>query len=565
MSTAVDLEELLGDPWDGDNPCGFEAVVAADEAGRLPDGGERILDRYGLGQEFVPAGLGGRLHDIPRLARTLRSVFRRDGALGLGYGVTSFMAAVNVWTSGGPDQQRRLADVLGRGGRAAVCFHELAHGNDLSRQEFRARRQGGGYLLSGRKEVVNNADRADALLLFARTEDAPGSRSHSLLLVERPELAGSRVRSLPRYPTVGVRGCSLGGLEFSDCPVPASSAVGVPGTGLETALRAFQVTRAALPSMAIGTLDTQLRVTLRFALDRRLYGSTVAELPHARAQLTGAFADLLVADCLATTATRALHLLPDECGPVAAATKYLVPRLLLEACDDLAVVLGARHYLREGTYGIFQKHLRDLPVLSLGHAGPTTCLATLVPQLHQLARRSWLAGGDPPPALFAPDGALPAMRFDRLALSAGGRDTLGGGVIASLEAVIDGSEGPGDPLGVLARALLAEFHDLAAGCAGLRPRERTVVSGPRSFALAERYALLLAASTCAQIWRHDGHGPESFLRDRAWLTAALHRICVRLGHAPEPLSRQTEDRLFTELLVRHESNTSFDLGDRPYA
>ncbi|MFI0241441.1 acyl-CoA dehydrogenase [Streptomyces sp. NPDC016845] len=565
MSTAPDLEELLGDPWDGDNPLGFEAIVAADEDGRLPHGGERLLDRYGLGEEFVPAELGGRLHDIPRLARSLRSVFRRDGALGLGHGVTSFMAAVNVWTSGSPEQRRRLAGVLGRGGKAAVCFHELAHGNDLSRQEFRADPGTGGFLLNGRKEVVNNADRAEALVLFARTGQGPGSRSHSLLLLDRPHLPGARVRSLPRYPTVGVRGCRLSGLEFTDCPAPADSTVGASGTGLETALRSFQVTRAALPSMALGTLDTQLRVTLRFALHRKLYGTRVAELPHARGLLAGAFVDLLIADCLATTATRALHLLPEQCGPVAAATKYLVPQLLLGACADLSVVLGARHYLREGEFAIFQKHLRDLPVLSLGHAGSTTCLATLVPQLHQLARRSWLLGEEAPPALFRPGEPVPAMRYDRLSIGTGGRDALGGGVLASLDAVIKESGGPAGPLTALALVLREEFHDLATRCAALRPRERTVVSGPRSFQLAERYALLLAASSCAQVWLHSPDTALPFLRDPAWLTAALHRIAVRLGHAPRPLSQETDDLVFAELLVRHEANTSFDLDDRPYA
>lgn len=562
--TVTDLDALLGDPWDAGNPLGFDAVVAADEAGTLPPGGERLLDAYGLGQEFVPAELGGRLRDVSAMSRTLRSVFRRDGALALGYGVTSFMAAVNVWAGGSGTQRRYLADLLAGGGRAAVCFHELAHGNDLSQQDFRAAPQPGGHLLlTGRKEVINNAGRADALVLFARTGQGTGARDHSQLLLERAALPGDRVRALPRFPTVGVRGCRLDGLEFDHCPVPAERLLGPPGTGLETALRSFQVTRAALPSMALGTLDTQLRVTLRFALSRRLYGGPVSGLPHARSLLAGVFTDLLVADCLASTATRALHVLPGQAGLYAAAGKYLVPKVLLECADQLAVVLGARHYLREGPYAIFQKHLRDLPVLSLGHAGPTTCLATLVPQLPQLARTSWIPGTPAPPgALFTPGAPVPPLSFDLLALSAAGRDQLGGSLPAACAAVSAACGERTGPLADLLSGLTAEFHEVAGACARLAPRERTLTAGPAGFELAARCTLLLAAAACAHTWLHHQGSTDPFWRDTAWITAALHHIAERLGRALDPLPAHIEERVFAELLTRYEERSSFDLDNR---
>ncbi|MGI3203474.1 acyl-CoA dehydrogenase family protein [Streptomyces sp. GLT-R25] len=329
--------------------------------------------------------LGGRLTHLDGLVRVMREVFRRDVGLGLGHGITSFMAAVNVWTAGSPEQQRHLADLLLDGGRASVAYHELAHGNDFLRNEFTARPAAGGYLLEGVKQVINNADRAGAWVLFARTGDGPGSRSHSVLLAGPDDVPADRVQRLARYRTSGVRGCRLTGLAFHGCPLPASALVGAEGRGGEVALRSFQVTRSALPGMAIGTVDTCLRSVLRFALDRRLYRRRVFELPHAAAVLTAAFADLLLCDSLSLAATRTVQLRPEQASVTAAAVKYLVPRLLSRTVRDLSVVLGARFYLREGEHAVFGKHLRDLPVLSLGHAGPTACLATLIPQLRRLA------------------------------------------------------------------------------------------------------------------------------------------------------------------------------------
>ncbi|AVH55793.1 MULTISPECIES: acyl-CoA dehydrogenase [Streptomyces] len=564
MTTA--LETLLGDPWDTGNPLGYEAVVAADEAARLPSGGERLLDSYGLGAEFVPASLGGRLRDIDTMARGLRPLFRRDGALGLGYGVTSFMAAVNVWTSGDPQQQRWLADTLLKGGKAAVCFHELAHGNDFGQQEFTARPDTGSLVLDGRKEVINNIGRAQALVLFARTSPGAGSRSHSLLLVDPSALRPASMRPMPRFATVGVRGCELGGVEFTGCRVPGTSVIGPAGSGMETALRAFQITRAALPSMALGTLDTQLRVTVRFAQERRLYGGSVAGLPHARSILAHAFADLLTTDCLTTAACRALHLLPGAAGLYAAAAKYLGPRILLDAADALSVVLGARHYLREGQYAIFQKHLRDLPVLSLGHAGPLACLASVVPQLPGLARQSWTTEGSPPPdSLFAAGDPLPPLRYDRLALSARGQDPLGAAWPALGRAVVrESGEGDGH-LGALVGLLTDRFTELTRRCAELPRKERTVTAGPQGFGAAERYAVLLAAAACAGTWLHARRRSDAFLGGTAWLTAALHRQAARLGAAPGHLPITVEDELLRELFERHDRRAGFDLDCLPLA
>src|SRR6202042_640085 len=65
----------------------------------------------------------------------------------------------------------------------------------------------------------------------------------------------------------------------------------------------------------------------------------------------------------------ALHVVPEQAGVLAAATKYLVPRILGEALYELSIILGARFYVREGEHAIFQNLTRDAPVLALGHAG----------------------------------------------------------------------------------------------------------------------------------------------------------------------------------------------------
>ncbi|WP_406095405.1 acyl-CoA dehydrogenase [Streptomyces sp. NBC_01013] len=546
---AAALERLIGPADDPGNPLGTAAVLAADERGELSAEGERLLAGYGLNAEFVPAALGGRLTGADGLAHLMRTVFRRDCSLGIGYGVTSFIAGLPIWASGSAAQQRRAADILLSGGRIVAAYTELAHGSDFSRIGLTATPAPEGLRLRGGKQLVNNISRAEAAVVFARTSDAPGSRSHSHLLVDLDRLPAGTVRRDDRYPTSGVRGCLLGGIEFDDCPVPADSVLGTPGDAMETVLRAFQVTRSVLPGMVVGIGDTQLRSVLGFGLGRRLYSRPVADLPYARATLVGAFADLLVSDALATVGARSLHLLPGETSVQSAAVKYLVPKLLQDSSYRLSVLLGARSYLRTGPHAVFQKAARDLPVVSLAHAGSAVCQATIVPQLPRLAARGWFRPGAEAPAagLFRPGDPLPPLDLAKLELNSRGQDTLS-------RAVTD-TEYDDPRVDALARMFAGELRGIARRAAELPPRDRTVLASRRGFLLADRYAHVLAAAACLGVWQH-GTGPH---RDPAWVICALHRLADRLGLKPGPLPRDAAEELYTELLHRHEEHRTFDL------
>ncbi|WP_324785321.1 acyl-CoA dehydrogenase family protein [Streptomyces sp. H51] len=560
----AELDRRLGDPTDERNELSYARLLEADEAGELSGPGERALDELGLNADFVPRAEGGRLERLDTLVRVMRQVFRRDVALGLGYGVTSFMAAVNVWTAGDAAQRARLAKILTGGGKVSVAYHELAHGNDFLRNEFEARPTAGGYRLHGAKQVINNASRADAWVLFSRTSPAPGSRSHSVLLVERDGPDPDSWQVLPRYDAVGVRGCLLSGLRFDGTPVPASALVGEEGKGVETALRAFQITRSALPGMAVGTTDTALRTVVRFALGRRLYRKSVMDIPHARGTLSGAFTDLLTCDSLSLAATRAVHLLPEQTSVFAAATKYLVPKVLAEATQELSVVLGARFYIRDGEHGIFQKHLRDLPVLSLGHAGSAACQATIIPQLSRLARRSWFSDEPAPAELFQPRTDLPGLPYDRLTL-ASGRDALSATLVAAPDR-LPGASPEERAVQALALQLVDELGQVREASRALAPEDRTALAGPAAFALADRYAVLLAAAAVIGVQQQASHdGGDAFLADPAWLAAALHRLARRLGRRPAALPASVDDRMHEEVLRRFHARTSYDLYDTPLA
>ncbi|MFI6154851.1 acyl-CoA dehydrogenase family protein [Kitasatospora sp. NPDC051170] len=553
--SADDLDTLLGDPADPANPVGHAAVLAADERQEMLAAGEDLLDTWGFNAEFVPARYGGRLTRADRLAESMRTLWRRDPALGLGYGFSSFLAAVNIWTAGTEDQRRDAARLLLGNRRIAATFHELDHGNDFAHADCTARPEAGHWQLTGRKEIVTNLRRAEAMVLFARTSPAPGSRSHSQFFVHRDDLPADRIRDLPRFPSSGMRGVQLGGAEFTDCPLPADALLGGEGRGIETALRSYQVTRVVIPAMTVGPLDTALRTALSCALDRRLYGGAVADIPYVRSVLARVYADLLAVDAFSGVGLRALHLTPDATAVYAPAAKYLTSRMVLDAFQDLRAVLGASGYLREGPYAIFQKMARDIAPATFAHVSRSACLVMILPQLPRLARRSWLSGSPAAPELFDLGADLPELRLERLVAGL----PSGDGVMA----VLAEPTGPGEqhgPLGRFVERLRTELRALREQCAALGPADITIDAGPAAFALADRYTVLLAASAALAVWRRGGgRHPETAL------IGVLDRLTERLGGAPvlTPAERErTEQFLFEAAVERHRDRKLFDLTAR---
>ena len=323
--------------------------------------------------------------------------------------------------------------------------------------------------------------------------------------------------------------------------------------------------------------DTALRTVARFASRSRADGRSSLDVRHVRDVLTGGFLDLLIIDCLALVATRALHLLPRQMSAYAAAAAYLAPKLVAESMDEMSSVLGEETFAQDGAYAMFQKQRRDLPVTSLGHAGSAGRQVSILPQLPYFARHAWFADPEPPPDLFRPDRELPPLDLSQPALLGDG-DPLAATLVACTD-LLEAAEpryddGAGDGLGgpalrFLARVLTGELAELKKAFENVAEGDREALSSPRSFGLADRYTLVLAAAACLGVWREQRSAPagraDAFLAAPAWVTAVLYRLVARLG-LPLPDRPVASQRLvFEEVVARLHNRRSYDLYASPLA
>jgi hypothetical protein len=252
--------------------------------------------------------------------------------------------------------------------------------------------------------------------------------------------------------------------------------------------------------------------------------------------------------------------------------KYLLPTILTEMVYDLSIVLGSESYATSGSYGMFQKAARDLPMIGLGSAGTAASRSTIIEHLlrvPELSAPSRPTEHEEPPAadvcarLFSPhDPDLPPVRPDELTQPADG-DSL----LASLPATAAGARAArgefAAPLGEAAEALATELRLLREDCGRLAARPPGGGLSPRAYALADRYALIAAGAACLGVWRHAAPDGGGLLADPGWAAMALARIVGRLDRTAVRAPQSGSEHLLTEVLDRFDDARSYDLYATP--
>jgi alkylation response protein AidB-like acyl-CoA dehydrogenase len=525
------LESQLGDPKNPENPLSFAYSQKIDETEQFPEEAIRWLYDRQLARHYVPEELGGSFRSFSDLAEVIRVLSRRDVSSAVAFSTLfwSFLA----WVGGTDEQKRWLAKyIMERQGAMCLAYSEKEHGADLAASDTVARRTADGFEITGEKWPINRATVGGLCFVLATTNPSAGASGLSLFMLDKGELDPKRYYNFPKILTHGMRGSDISGIKFENCPVPARSLLGGEGGGLQLALRGFQITRALCAAISLGAGDTALRTTLSFALNRRLYGGLVIDLPHAAAVLSDAFLDLLISDCVTISGLRSFHVVPEQSSLWASIVKYFVPTTLETMMQSLSVVLGARYYMREEhEWGTFQRVLRDGAVVSLFDGSTVVNLHALMLQFRHLARRRAARGdqGSRLSEIFDMNSPVPPWDGQRLSLVSTQANEALEGVEHSLKQLKDELAANPDDRGQIDQILtLGETLKREIGAHNAKFVESEFEHGHQQsagmFRAAQRYCALHAAASCLHSWVWNRANSSSFFAKGKWLAPALARI-----------------------------------------
>ena len=384
LALAQRWEHDLGDPESPRSPINFSSALALDEREEFPSDHLAALTALGCFEALIPATEGGALAEPEQLVLLGRLIARRDPTTAIAFGQT-MLGSLPVWLAGNTAQKQRLAADL-RGGRlGCLALTEKDHGSDILANTFSARLQDDRFVFTGEKWLINNGRMGGSATVMGKLQRPGRAPEAALWWLRKTGAPAAGWREHPKIPTHGIRGADISGFDLDGYTAGRDTQLQGDEPALYTLLKTLQVSRILCSGFSLGALDTLFRLTLRFAHERHLYGKGVIEIPVVRARLAGCFTRILAADALAQVCGRAIAALPAQLSLWSAVAKFQVPTEAEAVARELAVVLGARHYVRsEAPWGLFQKLMRDNQVVSLFDGSTQVNLSLIASQLRAL-------------------------------------------------------------------------------------------------------------------------------------------------------------------------------------
>jgi alkylation response protein AidB-like acyl-CoA dehydrogenase len=201
------------------------------------------------------------------------------------YFATAVLGANFLMRGGSEAQKQALLPSLAEGKvMMAFAYAERQSRYDLHDVEFKAEKDGDGYVLNGNKGVVLHAATADKIVVSARTSGGSRDRDGiTVFLVDN----GADGLSRRDYPTVdGLRASEL---SFEGVRVGADAVLGEVDNGLSLIEDIVQHAIAAIAAEAVGCMDVLLDTTNEYLKTREQFGRPIGSFQAVQHRMVDMF------------------------------------------------------------------------------------------------------------------------------------------------------------------------------------------------------------------------------------------------------------------------------------
>jgi isovaleryl-CoA dehydrogenase len=315
----------------------------------------RRVGDLGLLGVTIPADDGGAGMDAVAAALVHHELSKSDPGFALAYLAHAMLFVNNFyWASNAEQRERYLPKVLSGEWVGGMGMTEPGTGTDVLAMKTTARKVDGGYVLRGHKALITNAPDGDVFVVYAKLDDKV-----TTFVVER----GFKGFSTPdKTKKMGMRASMLGELVFDDCFVPAANLLGTEGKGVGNMMRNLEIERLTLAAMSLGIADRCLEVMVKYAVDRKSFGTSLVEHGQIQRYIAESYAKTEATRALVYTVARKVT--PDTRNRLGTdASKLFAAPVGKEVADAAMQVLGGWGYCDE--YKI-ERFYRDAKLLEIG-------------------------------------------------------------------------------------------------------------------------------------------------------------------------------------------------------
>jgi alkylation response protein AidB-like acyl-CoA dehydrogenase len=234
---------------------------------------------------------------------------------------------------------------------ATAAFVEPNWSFDAREPSTRAERSGGDYVITGKKCLVPLADRAEAVLVYAKTVDGLAA------FIVEPGAAGLTVGA--REKNLGIHALDTFPVSLDGVRVPAAHRLGGEQAQIQPLIDASRVASAAL---AVGVSRAAFDYARDYAKERKAFGVAIGR----KQAIAFMLADM-------ATEVDAMRLLAWEAawrldkGLAATRESYLARHYAAQAslkiADNALQVLGGHGYIRDHLVELFLRNARGFAMI----------------------------------------------------------------------------------------------------------------------------------------------------------------------------------------------------------
>jgi len=246
-----------------------EVIPAAqelDERGEFP---HALFQRCAANGYFglrYPESVGGMGADFTTYCLMIEEIARGSLSLAAIVAMQTLMGTDLVFRFGTDDHLTRLFKPALNGEKiGTIAMTEPDFGSDLGGISTRAKPNGNGWTITGRKMWITSATVADFFTVAAKTDPEAGFKGIDMFLVEK-YMPGVEVGR--KIDKLGVRASETSELILDDVRVPPENLLGEEGTGFKNLGAILSQIRTMTGALGLGLGQAALDASIRYANER---------------------------------------------------------------------------------------------------------------------------------------------------------------------------------------------------------------------------------------------------------------------------------------------------------
>jgi alkylation response protein AidB-like acyl-CoA dehydrogenase len=240
------------------------------------------LFELGLMGIEVPEKWGGAGSSFFTAVLVVEELSRVDPSVGVLVDVQNTLVNNCILRYGSEDLKSHWLPRLASEMVGAYALSEAGSGSDAFALQTRARRDGDGWVLDGRKLWITNGGEAGVFIIFANANPEAGYRGITAFLVDR-DSAGFTVGK--KEDKLGIRASSTVELIMDGVRVSDENVLGDVGKGYKIAIETLNEGRIGIGAQMLGLAQGALDHTLRYVQEREQFGSKIADFQGVQFQL----------------------------------------------------------------------------------------------------------------------------------------------------------------------------------------------------------------------------------------------------------------------------------------